>query len=386
MKISSLATITLFAASIFSCAEPKQVSDIVIYPKTNFDTVVDGKNISIYTLKNSSGTTAQITNFGARIVSLWTADRDGKFDDITLGYSNIDSYINFKGIKVMGAALGRFANRIGGGEITIDNTTYPLTKNDGGKNHLHGGNKSFDLAIWEVVESSDSTLTLSYLSKDMEEGFPGNLQTEIRYSLTEENALVLEYSAVTDRPTVLNLANHAFFNLKGEGSGTIYDHILELNADRYVEVNDELLPSGKLLSVEATPLDFRVATTIGERIVSGEIEKGYDHCYYVNNSAYSDVNEQNIPVEKRVEFVARVSEPTSGRVLELYSSEPGVQLYTSNFFDGSISGKSGKKYNPHESFALESQHLPDSPNHTNFPTTLLRPEQVYHQITKFVFK
>lgn len=345
--------------------------------KSAFQTTIDGKNVDLYTLK-SGDLTMQVTNFGGRIVSLWAPDRAGKQEDVVLGHKNIDQYVNVTGERFLGCVVGRYANRIGRGQFTLDSVMYQLPLNNNGQT-LHGGLKGLDMVVWDVVSVSGSAITLSYTSPDGEEGFPGTLTINMTYTLTKNNELKIDYQAETDKPTVINLSHHGFFNLKGEGKGTINDHVLTINAGSIVPVDSVLIPFGTLLSVENTPFDFRTPTAIGER-VNGDHQQlkyglGYDHNWVLDRES-----------EKEIEFAASLFEPISGRLMEVWTDQPGIQFYGGNFMDGTGEGKYGEKHNYRESVALETQHFPDSPNQPAFPSTRLNPGETYTQTCIYKFK
>ena len=354
-------------ASVVACA-PK--NDIILFPVSDFETVVDGKNVSLYTLK-AGDLVMQVTNFGGRVVSLWTPDRDGHYEDVVLGYNNIDSYINNKGERFLGAVVGPYANRIADGTYTIGDETYSFPKNNNGQT-LHGGDLGLDMVVWDVKTVDDSTLVMSYVHADGQEGMPGNLKIEMVYQLMCDNSFGVTYSATTDKPTHVNLSHHSFFNLKGEGNGTINDHILYINGSYTTPVNEVLIPSGEIADVTGTPFDFRVPKEIGADL---EVENeqlsnggGYDHNWIIDR-----VSEN----EDDIEFIAFVHEPVSGRMMAVHTNQPALQFYGGNFFDGTTEGKYGKALRYRESFALETQKYPDSPNHENFPSTLLNPGETY---------
>ena len=367
--------ILLYAVLFSSCLESDE--KLTLVDEKDFSTIVESKSVSLYTLSNGKNLTMQVTNFGCRVVTLFSPDRNGKFDDIVLGYENIDRYLNNKGERFLGATIGRYGNRIAGGKFILDGTEYHLSTFDNGQ-CLHGGNKGFDMVVWNVDSVSNDYILFSYLSKDMEEGFPGNLSVRMSYQLTDDDEFRIEYSAVTDKATPVNLTHHSFFNLKGEGNGTINTHELCIAADRYIPVDSVLIPIGKLEDVECTPFDFRIPKAIGscldEKNVQFDNCRGYDHNFVLNRMSRSDL-----------EFAASVYEPSNGRYMEVWTTEPGIQFYGGNFFDGSISGKSGKPYNYRESFALETQHYPDSPNRPSFPSTVLRPGEIYKHVCIYKF-
>ena len=340
--------------------------------KESFGRTPEGKEVTIFTLVNANGLKAKIIDYGAILVSLEVPDRDGKLADITLGFDSLDGYAG-KDNPYFGTTTGRYANRIAKGRFTLDGVEYKLAVNFG-KNHLHGGIKGFDKVMWQgrQFQTDEATsVEFTYLSKDGEEGYPGNLSCTVTYTLTDSNELKISYKAQTDKPTIVNLTNHSYFNLAGAGSGDILDHELTINADRFAALDKETIPTGELRSVKDSPMDFTEPKTIGSRIA--DVPGGYDHNYVLNTSEKSPV------------LAARAFEPTSGRVLEIYTTEPGVQLYTGNFLDGSITGKSGKVYKKHYGFCLETQHYPDSPNKPDFPSVVLRPGETYATVTVHKF-
>lgn len=332
-----------------------------------------GQAVDIYTLTNDSGMEAKITNYGGIVTSLITPDRDGKMDDIVLGYDTLAEYIADS--PYFGALIGRYGNRIAKGKFTLNDKVYTLAQNNG-ENHLHGGVKGFDKVVWNAEPCQDEnsvSLKLTYLSKDGEEGYPGNLDCTVTYTLTNDNELKINYSAVTDAPTVLSLTHHSYFNLAGHGSGDILGHELMLTADNFTPVSDALIPTGEISPVKDTPMDFTSPHVVGARIK--QVEGGYDHNYVLNNSDGS------------MALAAVVYESTTGRVMEVSTTEPGIQFYSGNFLDESLKGK-GVTYQKHAGFCLETQHFPDSPNQPQFPSVVLNPGQKYtHKIVhKFSVK
>lgn len=350
---------------------------ISLYKEKDFDTIIDNKQIKLFTLKNKEGITLQVTNFGCRVVALWTPDKNHNFKDIVLGYENIKRYINNTGERFLGATIGRYGNRIANGEFELDGITYKLSTFNNGQ-CLHGGDKGFDMVIWDVNKVCNNSIEFSYFSKDMEEGFPGNLKIDMKYSLTDDNTFRIEYKAKTDKNTPVNLTHHSFFNLKGEGEGSINDNILCINANYYTPVNEVLIPTGEIIPVNNTPFDFRNGKKIGTNINEDNQQlincKGYDHNFVLNRKTKNEL-----------EFAASVYEPQSGRYLEVWTTEPGLQFYGGNFFNGKTIGKSGKEYKYREAFALETQHFPDSPNQKNFPNTILKPNEIYSQTCEYRF-
>lgn len=348
-------------------------------PVSDFGKDKNGATVQIYTLKNASGVEARITNYGATLVSLKTPDRKGSLGDIVLGFDSVDGYTQNPPPPYFGATIGRYGNRIGGAKFALDGKTYTLDKNDGA-NSLHGGAHGFDKVVWTAKPSSSDagqSLTLSYLSKDGEGGYPGNLSVTVTYTLTPSNELRIHYTATTDQDTVVNLTNHSYFNLSGPGSGDILDHIVTINADRFTPVDAGLIPTGELRDVAGTPFDFRQPHAVGERINSDDqqikLGRGYDHNWILNRSGSG------------VQFAARVADPKSGRVLEVLTDQPGLQFYTGNFLDGTFKGKGGLPYQHRGALCLETQHYPDSPNHPDFPSTELKPGQTFDSTTVFRF-
>ncbi|HEX8774042.1 MAG TPA: aldose epimerase family protein [Pyrinomonadaceae bacterium] len=342
-----------------------------------FGKTADGTPVEIYTLTNAHGLEAQIMTYGGIVVSLKVPDRSGRMADVVLGYDTLEGYLKDNG-PYMGALVGRYANRIANGRFTLGGVEYTLAKNNG-ENHLHGGLKGFDKVVWKATPLRNGGLRLTYLSKDGEEGYPGNLSVTVTYSLTNNNELRIDYGATTDKETVLNLTHHSYFNLAGAGSGDILGHEMLINADRFVPVADSgAIPTGELRGVKGTPMDFTKPTTVGARITQPDEQlnfgRGYDHTWVLNKTR-----------ARTPSLAARVQEPKSGRVMEVYTTEPGVQFYTGNFLDGTITGKGGKVYNQRYGLCLEAQHFPDSPNQPKFPTTVLRPGQRYTQTTIYKF-
>lgn len=371
--MKKLAFFGLLTLLLGSCAKKNHST----MNRQDFQTTIDGKTTDLYTLKNKNGIEITVTNFGAHVVEIWTPDKNGQFEDIVLGHDNVDAYVNYKGERFLGATIGRYGNRIKAGKFQLDGVDYQVPLNDG-PNSLHGGNKGFDMVVWDAKQVNDQKLELAYLSKDMEEGYPGNLDVKMTYELTDDNEFIITHRATTDKKTVLNLTHHSFFNLHGAGNGTINDHVLTLNADRFTPVDSTLIPTGELATVEGTPMDFRQPTAIGER-VNQDFEQlkfghGYDHNWVISRKT-----------DNETELAATVYEPQSGRVLEVFTTEPGIQFYGGNFFDGSMKGKGGKSYDYRASIALETQHFPDSPNQPNFPSTVLNPGENYYHVCVYKF-
>lgn len=345
--------------------------------KQAFGQLEDGTIVDLYTLINSNGMRVEITNYGGIITSLWVPDKNGKLGDVVLGYDTLDGYL--KASPYFGCIVGRYGNRIAKGKFTLNDRTYQLATNNG-PNHLHGGWKGFDKVVWQATprESQDAVgLELSYLSPDGEEGYPGNLSVKVTYTLTNENALHIDYEATTDQPTICNLTHHSYFNLKDAGASPILDHMLMLDADYFTPVDETLIPTGEFRPVAGTPFDFRQPTAIGARINSEDQQikfgLGYDHNFVLNGNA------------GELRRVGKLSEPTTGRIMEIWTTEPGIQFYSGNFLDGSIIGKNGSVYHHRHGLCLETQHFPDSPNHPNFPSTVLNPGEKYQTTTIYKF-
>lgn len=340
-----------------------------------FQTLHDGKQVNLYTLKNKNGITVQITNYGAIIVSIYAPDRNGQYADIVQGYDNIIDYIEGNS-PYMGAVCGRCANRIALGKFTIGDNLYTLPVNNG-PNHLHGGITGFNKVVWDVVETSPFSVKMEYLSKDGEEGYPGNIKVEVVYSLTDENELRLHFGATTDKTTIVNLAGHSYFNLSGEGSGSVYNHELMINSFFYTPTDETNIPTGEILSVAGTPFDFTSPRKIGDDIDSDNQQikygAGYDHNWVLNHPC-------------GITGLAAVAyDPDSGRILEVYTTQPGLQLYTANWINNE-KGKWGKRYGRRESFCLETQHFPDSINKPHFPSVILYPGSMYDHSCIYKFK
>lgn len=385
MKINS---IILLALIVIGCKDnstkdqPQKIEKRFSYSNTvnpdDFKAVVEGDSISLYTLTNKNGLRADFTNYGQRLISLHVPDKNGAMGDVVLGLSTLDGYMN--GPKNnFGAVIGRYGNRIAKGEFSIKNTKYKLAKNNG-ENHLHGGNIGFESVIWKARQTAANQIEFTRVSPDMEEGYPGNLDVKVTYILSDNNELKISYEANTDKTTVINLTNHSYFNLKGEGKGDVNDHVMMINASAYTPVDTGLIPIGTIESVDDTPFDFTTPKTIRRDLDSNHAQMviggGYDHNFVLNQSPKNS---------EGLVLAARVSEPTSGRVMEVYTSEPGVQLYGGNFLNGSSIGKSGNPYMKRNAFCLETQHFPDSPNQPNFPSTLLKPGDKYKSTTVYKF-
>ena len=371
MKNKLVANLIMFVfLSVFhfacSLGPSKQAISIVQQNLGSFE----GKAVTEYTLTNATGMQVGIINYGGILTKIITQAKDGSYGDVLTGYENFEGYLQ-KGNPYFGALIGRYANRLAKGTYTIEGVQYNAALNNNGQS-LHGGLKGFDKVLWEAKTlPGDSSIQLVYLSKDLEEGYPGNLKVEVVYTLTANNAIKIEYTASTDKTTVINLTNHAYFNLSAGKSPTIYDHILEIKADKYTPVDSVLIPTGALVEVKGTPMDFTSPKKIGLDI--DKVAGGYDHNWVLNKAA-------------GLEEIASVYEPNSGRYLTVATTEPGLQFYSGNFLDGTLTGtKKGIVYNKHYALTLETQHFPDSPNQPGFPSTILKPGETYHQTTVYRF-
>ena len=386
MKLTSISkSIFLTIASLLSLTACNQKakntssngmtdSTATIPPATGFEKTIDGKQTHLYVLKNKNGMQAAITNYGAHLVALMVTDKAGKLLDVAIGFDNIDKYQKAMS-AYYGATVGRYGNRIAKGHFVLDGKRYDLDINNK-PNSLHGGKKGFNDVVWGTKLTNDSTITLSYLSKDMEEGYPGNLNCQVTYELTSDNALKISYEATTDKNTVVNLTNHSYFNLNGIGSGTILNHLLQFNADKYTPIDSTSIPTGQLPSVKGTPFDFTKPATIGSRIDEKNEQlkngKGYDHNFVLNK------HEMGTPV-------AKITGDKSGITMEVFTDQPGLQFYTGNFMKGDNTILGGKKDDHRTGFAMETQHFPDSPNQPEFPTTELMPGETYKTTTIYKF-
>ena len=343
--------------------------------KAPFGKTKYGEKVDLYTLTNANGMVVKISNYGGTIVELWLPDRNGKMEDCCLGFEDVSDY-EADSNPYFGALIGRYGNRIGEGKFTLDGKVYDKLAINNGENHLHGGIEGFNRKVWTAkpfVKECCVGLELKYLSKDMEEGYPGNLDVTVVYTLTNKNALKIDYVATTDKPTVCNLTNHCYFNLAGQGRRNNYSHELMLNADNYTPVDSGLITTGEIVPVKGTPMDFTTPTRIGDRIDADfeqlKFGEGYDHNWVLNKKG------------SEMSLAASVYEPASGRCMEIYTNEPGIQFYAGNFLDGTLTGKDGKVYKKRYAFCLETQHYPDSPNKPEFPSTTLRPGQTYKTTT-----
>jgi aldose 1-epimerase len=373
MKWTAITGAILMGASMASGATPTSGSTT----KSSFGKTAEGEAVDLYVLTNKNGMEVSIITYGGAVVSIKVPDRNGKIGDVVFGYDSVEGYINDK--ANLGVLVGRYANRIGHAQFSLDGKTYTLAKNNG-ENSLHGGVKGFGKVLWkarEVPGKDGLALELSYLSKDGEEGFPGNLKVTVVYTLTDGNELRIAYSATTDKTTVVNLTNHSYFNLAGPGSGDILGTQLMIEADKFTPVDSGLIPTGELRDVTGTPFDFRKPTSIGARIEQNDeqikLGGGYDHNFVVRRKAGDAMS-----------LAARVVEPTTGRVLEVWTTEPGIQFYTGNFLDG-VHGKGGVSYTKRSALCLETQHYPDSPNQPKFPSVVLKPGGRYQTTTVYKF-
>ena len=376
------AFILTFALAMISCAGPKKqnadpaMEQMAALPnKSAFEKVIDGKKTDLYYLKNSNGMKVAITNYGGRVVGILAPDKNGHFADVALGFDSLGGYLD-NNEYYFGAIIGRYANRIARGKFSLNGKEYHLPINDG-VNSLHGGNKGFFMRIWNAEQLNDQNLLLTYDSKDGEEGYPGDLKVQVLYTLTSNNSLRIEYTAITNKETVINLTNHTYFNLGGAGSGKITNEVMMINADKITPIDSTMIPTGAITSVKGTPFDFTTPKEIGQDINADnqqiKYSKGYDDNWVLNKDK-----------DYQLSLAAKVYDPKSGRELEVLTTEPGIQFYTGNFLDG-VTGKDGKKYNYRTALTLETQHYPDSPNHSNFPTTVLKPDQIFHSITVYHF-
>ena len=369
-------TYFLAAALLFvGCCE-KTNQSLQLMKAEDFHATVDGKTTELYTLTNGT-LTMQVTTFGARVVSLWAPDREGRMADIVLGYPTVEQYINNPGERFLGSVVGRVANRIGGGKFTLEGVEYTTPQNNNGQT-LHGGDKGLDMVVWDVVSVTDNALTLHYIAPDGQDGFPGNLDITMSYTLTPENEFRVEYSATTDKTTVVNLSHHSFFNLKGEGGGTITDNILQIDADHITPTDSLLIPTGEVRAVAGTAYDFTTPHAIGDMIDSDDEQlaagRGYDMNWVLNRA-------DNGKVVK----VLSLYEPTTGRAMDVSTDQIALQFYSGNFFDGTTTGKYGKPLAFRESVVFETQRYPDAPNQSHFPSVVLHPGEQYGHVCVYRF-
>lgn len=343
----------------------------------NFSKQIDGKETMLCILTNNKGAELTITNYGAKIVSLMVPDRSGKLTDVVTGHNSIDEYLVSEE-SYFGAICGRYGNRIAGGKFTLDGIVYDKLAINNGPNSLHGGLKGFNSVVWDLNKIDGQTVELKYTSADGEEGFPGKLDTTVTYHLSDDNEVIITYHAVTNKPTVLNLTNHSYFNLSGQGDPSVYDHKLTINADYYLPTDETAIPYGPKEKVEGTPMDFRTPHEVGERIDEDfealNFGKGYDHTYILNKKE-----------ENELSLCARCTSPKTGIVMECYTTQPGVQLYTGNWMTGNFVGKNGQRYPARAALCLETQHYPDSPNKPEYPSTVLRPGETFQSKTIYKF-
>lgn len=388
MKNIKIAAVVLLALFQFNCKDNKKENTVknetseiksdsvkTVLETKNFDTIIDGKKVGLYWIENKD-IKAAFTNYGGRLIGLWTADKNGKQTDVVVGMNSV------KGFKTstepyFGATIGRVGNRIGKGKFTLEGKQYQVPLNNG-KNALHGGVKGFQDVVWNVEKTDSKTLVFTYVSADGEQGFPGNLSVKVTYTITDDNSVKMEYEATTDKTTIVNLTNHAFFNLNGEGSGTILNHELQIYANEFTPVDEGLIPSGELKPVKNTPFDFTSKHTIGERIETKDEQlkfgKGYDHNYVLNGTKKNGLN-----------HAATISGDKSGITLDIYTEEPGLQFYSGNFMQSKNTFKSGLKDDFRTAFALETQHFPDAVNQPKFASIVLKPGEKYHTVSYYQF-
>jgi aldose 1-epimerase len=363
-------TALLFSCKLMPKKEEKEKENEKSMTQKSLYGMIGADSVFQYTLTNKNGMVVKILNYGGTVTDIITADKNGKMGDVVLGYESLDGYTQTNN-PYFGCLVGRYANRIANAKFTLDGKEYTLAANNKG-NTLHGGLKGFDKVIWSVKSFNDSSLSLSYLSKDGEEGYPGSLSVDVMYSLSDDNGLKIDYVATADKATPINLTNHCYFNLSAGTDSTILDHELKLNADKFTPVNDKLIPTGKIDDVKGTPMDFTTAKKIGKDIAS--VTGGYDHNWVLNKTG------------DRPEMIASLYHPVSGRYMEVFTTQPSIQFYTGNFLDGSLKDtRGGTKYVQHAGLCLETQHFPDSPNQPSFPNTILKPGETYHQTTVYKF-
>ncbi|HYQ58658.1 MAG TPA: aldose epimerase family protein [Draconibacterium sp.] len=369
MKYLGILTLMLM---MFGCSQPEKAP--LGLSGDAFSADYEGKTIELYTLKNDNGLVCQLTNFGARVVTLFTPDKNGEMGDVIVGYGTGQDFVE-KTENFYGAIIGRYGNRIGNGVFSIDGVEYQLNKNDG-NNHLHGGGNGFNRQIWDVESQSESEIVFTLVSPDMDSGYPGTVDVKVKYQLTADNELKIEYFASTDKKTILNLTNHTYFNLKDGGRSSINDHLMYINADKYTPVDGGLIPTGELAPVAGTPFDFTTPTAIGDRVDAEdqqiEYGNGYDHNWVLNTDNVNDL-------------AAKVVDPVSGRTMEIYTNEPGIQFYGGNFLNGRVAGKYDINIGHRAAFCMETQHFPDSPNKENFPSVIVNPGDEYYSICIYKF-
>lgn len=367
-RVAAILALLIIVTGLTNCAPEQNPADEEGIVTEEFGVMEDGSEVFLYTLKNDDGMEVSITNYGGIVTSVMVPDKNGNMDDVVLGFDDFEKYR--AGHPYFGAITGRYANRIAGGRFELNGEVYELPTNDG-DNHLHGGVEGFDKKFWEAdLHEEENAITFSYLSPDGEEGYPGNLEVDVTYTLTDANELQIDYFATTDKSTVLNLTNHSYFNLSGDSTQDILDHQLTINADRYTPV-ENLIPTGEMNPVEGTPFDFTEPETIGARIDA--IPPGYDHNFVLNNP------------DAGVRKIATSVHEESGRMLEVYTDKPGVQLYTGNFLDGTVTNRQDQPIEQYAAFCLETQYFPDSPNQPGFPSTDLNPDETYETTTIYKF-
>lgn len=375
MAILASATILMQCTSSSTAVEEATLLDSAALQGA-YQQNVNGKEVSIYFLKNANNVEVAITNYGGRVVALVVPDKNGKPTDVVLGYDSLDHYRN-RNEAYFGALIGRYGNRIAKASFQLNGATYQLAANNG-PNSLHGGPSGFHNQVWDVAGHTNNSLTLTYLSKDGEEGYPGNLNVKVVYTLTEANELKIDYEATTDKATVVNLTNHAYFNLNGQGNETITDHELMINASRFSAVDSTLIPAGAPVEVKGTPFDFTTPKLIGNEIGAEDVQikngLGYDHNFVLNKTA-----------EQAMDKAASVYSSVTGITMDVFTTEPAIQFYSGNFLDGTLIGKGNKKYGYRSAFCLETQHYPDSPNQPSFPSTVLEPGKKYQTTTVYTF-
>lgn len=379
-KISFFLSLCVATFLVASCGTKEKPSEEApeltgLVSAENFTDSIDGKLVGLTTIKNANGLTLQATNFGARVVTLFTPDKSGKMQDIVQGHDNLKGYTE-NPERYYGAAIGRYGNRIGKATFALNEESYTLSPNDNG-NTLHGGPKGYHNVVWDVAAATDSSITFHYLSADGEEGYPGNLDITMVYTLTASNEFKVTYEASTDKKTVVNLTHHSYFNLSGDQTTSINNHQLEILADGYTPVDGGLIPTGEIAPVAGTPMDFTTPTAIGDRVEADfeqlKLGGGYDHNWALRES------------DEPIKLAAKVYEPTSGRYMEVWTDQPGIQFYGGNFIDGSYAGKGGIKYPHRSALCLETQHFPDSPNKPQFATTVLNPDETYYHVCIYKF-
>ncbi len=382
-KVLVLMLVLFIILSVTGCGPAGKKESKMGITKIDWGTA-DGKQVYLWTLTNKNGLVAKITNYGGIVTELWLPDKNGKMEDCVLGFDNLADYLKSGYSPYFGALIGRYGNRIGGAKFTLEGRTYQLQPNDNKVNTLHGGVKGFDKVVWngtQIENKNGVGLELTYLSRDGEEGFPGNLNVKIVYMLTNNNELTMEYWATTDKPTVVNLTQHNYYNLGGQASGPILDELMMINSDKFTPTDSKLIPTGEIVPVAGSPMDFRKPTAIGARIKAPfqplEFAGGYDHNWILDKKKAAAMT-----------LAAKVQDPKTGRTMEIRTNEPAIQFYSGNFLDGTIVGKGGVKYVKNSALCLETQHYPDSPNQPNFPSTELKPGQEYHTktINKFSVK